>query len=184
MVENYTKDLQESVYHGAIVSALAAGYTMLGKTLIKMSPPSLGKFDVEDAVKLVAIVTISDFAKDYLTKQKIIPNNIQGMASVRFPIGGALINALAFSVSNFLFSSLSKESIDKERNRHDKAIEDLQRAQIEWAKKQLDYINNEIIKEHKAKKRFTDLNSAMQQYFLVTGRQLEPLPLKPVLSDF
>ena len=48
----------------------------------------------------------------------------------------------------------------------------------------MDYINNEIIKEHKAKKRFTDLNSAMQQYFLVTGRQLEPLPAKPVLSDF
>ena len=36
---------------------------------------------------------------------------------------------------------------------------------------QLDYINSEIIKEHKAEKRFTDLNSAMQQYFLVTGRQ-------------
>ena len=48
----------------------------------------------------------------------------------------------------------------------------------------MDYINNEIIKEHKAKKRFTDLNSAMQQYFLATGRQLEPLPPKPVLSDF
>ena len=29
-----------------------------------------------------------------------------------------------------------------------------------------------------------DLNSAMQQYFLVTGMQLEPLPPKPVLSDF
>ena len=28
------------------------------------------------------------------------------------------------------------------------------------------------------------LNSAMQQYFLVTGRQLEPLPPKSVLSDF
>ena len=40
------------------------------------------------------------------------------------------------------------------------------------------------MKEHKAEKRFTDLNSAMQQYFLVTGRQLEPLPHKPVLSDF
>ena len=57
------------------------------------------------------------------------------MANVGFLIGGALINALAFSGSNFLFSSLSKESIDKERKRHDKAIEDLQRAQIEWAKK-------------------------------------------------
>ena len=73
---------------------------------------------------------------------------------------------------------LSKESIDKERKRHDKAIEDLQRAQIEWAKKRQkrsDYINNQIMKH---------LNSAMQQYFIVTGRQFEPFPPKPVLSDF
>ena len=76
MVENYTKDLKESVYHGAVVSALAVRYTMLGKTLIKMSPPSLRKFDVEDCIKLVAIIAISDFTKDYLIKQKIIPNNI------------------------------------------------------------------------------------------------------------
>ena len=100
------------------------------------------------------------------------------MASIGFLIGGALVNALAFTGCNYLFSSLSKESIDKERKRH---------AQIEWAKKRqerLDYINNQIIKEHKAEKRFTDLNSAMQEYFIVTGRQLEPLPSKPVLSDF
>ena len=80
MVENYTKDIKENVYHGAVISALTVGYTMLGKTLIKMSPPSLGKFDVEDGVKLVAIVAISDFTKDYLIKpkniKKIIPNNI------------------------------------------------------------------------------------------------------------
>ena len=49
---------------------------MLGKTLIKMSPSSLSKFDIEDGVKLVAIVALSDFMKDYLIKQKIIPNNI------------------------------------------------------------------------------------------------------------
>ena len=48
------------------------------------------------------------------------------MASVGFLIGGAIINALAFSGSNFLFSSLSKESIGRERKRHDKAIKDLQ----------------------------------------------------------
>ena len=62
------------------------------------------------------------------------------MASIGFLIGGALINALAFSGSNFLFSSLSKESIDK---RHDKAIEDLQRAQIEWAKKRQERLDCE-----------------------------------------
>ena len=109
------------------------------------------------------------------------------MASIGFLIRGAMINALAFSGSKFLFSRLSRESIDTERKRHDKAIEDLQRTQIEWAKKRqerLDYINNQIIKERKAEKRFTDLNSAMQEYFIVTGRQLEPLPSKPVLSDF
>ena len=76
MAENCTKDLKESVYHGAVVSVLAVGYAMLGKTLVKMSPPSLGKFDIEDGVKPVAIVAISDFTKDYLIKQKIIPSNV------------------------------------------------------------------------------------------------------------
>ena len=78
------------------------------------------------------------------------------MTSIGFLIGGALINALAFTGSNYLFSSLSKESINEERKRHDKAIEDLQRAQIEWARKRqerLDYINNEIVKERKAEKK-------------------------------
>ena len=51
MVETYTKGVKESVYHGAVISTLAIGYTMLGKALIKMSPPSLSKFDVEDGVK-------------------------------------------------------------------------------------------------------------------------------------
>ena len=48
----------------------------------------------------------------------------------------------------------------------------------------MDYIDNQIIKQRKAEKRFADLNSAMQQYFIVTGRQLELLPPKLVLSDF
>ena len=76
MVENCTKDLKESVYHSAVITVLAVGYTILGKTLIKMSPPSLGKFDIEDGAKLMAIIAMSDFMKDYLIKQKIIPNNI------------------------------------------------------------------------------------------------------------
>ena len=109
------------------------------------------------------------------------------MASIGFLIGGALVNALAFTGSNYLFSSLSHQAIEKERKIHDKAIEDMQQAQLLWAKKRqerYDYINDEIVKEHKAEKRFTDLNSAMEQYFIVTGRQLEPLPPKPILSDF
>ena len=40
------------------------------------------------------------------------------------------------------------------------------------------------MKEYKAEKSFTYLNSVMQQNFLVTGWQLEPLPPKPVFSEF
>ena len=76
MVENYTKDLKESVYHSAFINVLAVGYTMLGKVLIKMTPPSVSKFDVEDGVELVAIIAMSDFTKYYLIKQKIIPSNM------------------------------------------------------------------------------------------------------------
>ena len=70
------KDLKDSVYHGAVISALAVGYKMLAKTLVKMNPPSLSKFDIEDCVKLVVTVAMSDFMKDYLIKQKVIPDNI------------------------------------------------------------------------------------------------------------
>ena len=62
--------MKESVHHGAVVSALAIGFTMLGKSLIKMSPLSLRKFDFEDGAKLVAIIALSDFTKDYLIKKK------------------------------------------------------------------------------------------------------------------
>ena len=77
MVENYTKDIKESIYHGAVISAPAVGYTMLGETLIKMSPPSLSKFDIEDSIKLLGIVALSNFTKDYLIKQKIFPNYVR-----------------------------------------------------------------------------------------------------------
>ena len=68
MVENYTKDIKESVYHRGVISVLAVGYIMLEKTSVKMSPPSLSTFDIEDGVKLVGIIALSDFTKDYLIK--------------------------------------------------------------------------------------------------------------------
>ena len=54
------------------------------------------------------------------------------MASVAMLIGGALATTLAFTSSSYLFSTLSKDSIDKERKRHDLAIGQLQKAQIKW----------------------------------------------------
>ena len=69
------------------------------------------------------------------------------MASVAMLIRGALVNALAFTGSSYLFHRLSKDSIDAERKRHNLAIEKLQKAQIEWAHKhqqRIDFINNQL----------------------------------------
>ena len=60
-------------------------------------------------------------------------------------IGGALANTLAFTGSSYLFSRLSKDSIDKERKKHDLALEQLQKAQIKWAQKRQQRIDlNEL----------------------------------------
>ena len=56
------------------------------------------------------------------------------MASIGVMIGGAIINALALSGSNFLFSSLSKESIEKERKRRNKAIKLKICNELKWNK--------------------------------------------------
>ena len=69
------------------------------------------------------------------------------VASVAMLIGGALANALAFTGSSYLFHRLSVNSTDAKRARHDLAIEQLQRAWLEWAHKcqqQIHFINKQL----------------------------------------
>ena len=94
-------------------------------------------------------------------------------------IGDALANALAFTRSSYLFSRLSKDSIDAERKRQDLVIEQLQKAQIEWAQKRqqrIDFVNKQLRLKHQAETRFTELNDAMREYHEVFGHELPPLP--------
>ena len=53
------------------------------------------------------------------------------MTSLLFTIGGAVVNALAFSGTNFVFSQLTDHG-EEERKRHDLALEKLQRARDKW----------------------------------------------------
>ena len=41
------------------------------------------------------------------------------MVSIAMMVGGALVNALAFTGSNFLFGQLTKDHIDAEQKQHD-----------------------------------------------------------------
>ena len=49
------------------------------------------------------------------------------MTSLLFTIGGAVVNALAFSGTNFVFNRFTDHG-EEERKRHDLALEKLQRA--------------------------------------------------------
>ena len=85
-----------------------------------------------------------------------------------------------------MFSRLSKDSIDTERKRHNLAIEQLQKAQVEWAQKrqeEIDFINKQLRLERRHKATFTELNDAKQEYHEVFGHELSTLPQKPILSD-
>ena len=53
------------------------------------------------------------------------------MASLLFMIGGAVVNALAFTSTNFIFSWLTDHDA-KERKRHDLEEEKLQRVRDKW----------------------------------------------------
>ena len=78
-------------------------------------------------------------------------------SAVAMMIGGAVVNALAFSGSKYLFSQMGKsDDAEKERERHNKAVEQLEEAQDAWSKKRterLDFINEEMQKKKKKKKK-------------------------------
>ena len=70
------KGIVNDLYQVAVVSVLAVGYSMLGKKILCIAPPSIQHFNLEDTGKLVAIVAASEMTIEYLIKQKILPHHI------------------------------------------------------------------------------------------------------------
>ena len=101
-------------------------------------------------------------------------------------IGGALVNALAFSGSNYVFSQFSDHG-KSEQKRHNLAVEREQKDRDEWNKKRqdrLDFINEKLREQNAAHKYLKNLDAAMLEYYRVTSQRLPPLPPEPQLSDY
>ena len=108
------------------------------------------------------------------------------MASLLFTIGGALVNALAFSGTNFLFSRFTDHG-EKERKRHDLALEKLQRARDEWNKaqmKRLDFINKRLCEKIEARVYINNVDEAMLKYYRVFAKQINPCRPNPNYQIF
>ena len=88
------------------------------------------------------------------------------MASVLFTIGSAVINALPFSGTNFVFSRLTDDGAEE----HKKALEKLQRARDEWNRdqmKRLDLINKILRERNEARVYIKNFVEAMLEYYRV-----------------
>ena len=100
-------------------------------------------------------------------------------------LGGAVVNSLAFSGSNYLFPMLGGS--DEERKRHDLVVEKLQAAQAAWSQcrtARLDFINEELRRQQHAVQTFRDIDATMREYAMATVKTLEPLGAEPQLSDY
>ena len=104
------------------------------------------------------------------------------MASVLLTTGGVVVNALAFSSTNFVFSRLTDHGAEEQR--HDLALKKLQRARDEWNRdrmKRLDFMNKRLSEKMKREHISTML---MKQCYRVFAKKVKPLPPEPELSDF
>ena len=95
------------------------------------------------------------------------------MASVLFTIGGAVVNALAFSGTNFVFSRLTDHG-SEECKRHDLALEKLQKAQDEWNRdrmKRLDLTNKRLRERNEPRAYIKNVDEAMLEYSRVFAKK-------------
>ena len=97
-----------------------------------------------------------------------------------------MVNALAFSGTNFLFSGLMDHG-EKKRKRHDLPLKKLQRAKDHWNEdrmKRLDFINKLLREKNEARAYINTVDQAMLQYYRVFAKQIKPIPPRPQLLDF
>ena len=95
------------------------------------------------------------------------------MGSLLFTIGGAVVNALAFSGTNSVFSRLTDHGAEI-RRRHDLAEEKLQRAREEWNRdrmKRLDLINKRLRERNEVRAYIKNVDEATLEYYHIFAKK-------------
>ena len=100
-------------------------------------------------------------------------------------LGGALVNALVFSGSNYLFTILRTLAMTKSASVTIKQSSSCRPHRRHGSRNgPSDFINEELRQQGQAVKTFRDVDAAMQEYAQVTGHNLDPLGPEPQLADF
>lgn len=103
------------------------------------------------------------------------------MATIGVIIGAAVANAVAFTGGNAIMHAVEGGSnTAAERERHDKAMEELNKANIAWNEKRqktLDYLNRRLHDQQQSDEDFADADQALRVYNSLMEK-------RPKLSDF
>ena len=97
------------------------------------------------------------------------------MASILALVGGAVINAAAFSGTNYLFSSLSDHG-EAERRRYDLTLEQLTKNRSEWAQKHQQRLDQLYERAQETKNADQDLAASeelMREYDVLSKQKFE-----------
>jgi len=71
-----TKDVVNTLYHSALTTTLAVGYSILGRKLFKLDVGDPARPNLIDLVKLTLVMTAGEITKEGLIKYKLIPADI------------------------------------------------------------------------------------------------------------
>jgi len=92
------------------------------------------------------------------------------MVSIAVMAGGAVVNALAFSGTNYLFGKLG----GAERKRHNLAMEKLSKARDEYSRERqqrLDFINQSFQQQRHAERTFSNLGDTLSEHLAILELQ-------------
>jgi len=109
------------------------------------------------------------------------------MASVAIMIVGSIVSAVAFTGGQALYDKFGRTDGSEERFRHDRAVEDLQKASTERNQRRLetlDFMNNKVREKNDARNTFDDVDKALEFYNETHPDANLILPKRPVLIDF
>lgn len=110
------------------------------------------------------------------------------MATAAIILGGAIANAIAFTGGQAIYrAAKGGPDPELERKRHDKAVEALNMATVEWNRQRqetLDFINRRLRREGQSQQDFDSVDQALALYNSTHSDYDPTWGRKPTLSDF
>ena len=77
-----SNSLLDGAFHASVLTGLLFANCMIAEKVFKVKPPTLGKLDLKDVNQLFVNVFVADMTRDWLVKNKYLPDSIVKSATI------------------------------------------------------------------------------------------------------